>query len=134
MSDEPIRKGGCLCGAVRYTISGLMRNIVACHCSQCRKQSGHYYAATSTKRENLTIDGSENLAIYRASDNANRTFCKICGSAVFWDRDGSENISVLAGTLDTPTNLKLTHYIFCSTKGDYYDLDDGLEQFSGPDL
>ena len=47
--------GGCLCRAVRYEVHGPLRDIIACHCMQCRRTSGHFVAATATRPENLVI-------------------------------------------------------------------------------
>lgn len=128
MTDETIRNGGCLCGAVRYETRGPVRGVVACHCSQCRKQTGHHYAATDVDDDKLTISGQDNLTWYRASDFALRGFCKTCGSALFWKMDESTRTSVLAGGFDEPSHLTLTTHIFCEDKGSYYDIDDGLPQ------
>ncbi|MGO1081292.1 GFA family protein [Inquilinus sp. CA228] len=46
MADQT---GGCLCGAVRYRVTGPLRPVVACHCSQCRRTSGHVAAFTADK-------------------------------------------------------------------------------------
>jgi len=51
------RSGSCLCGAVTYQVSGALRPVVACHCSQCRKASGHHVAATSAARADVAIVG-----------------------------------------------------------------------------
>lgn len=126
---EEIRKGGCHCGAVRYVARGPMRGIVYCHCTQCRKQSGHYFAATNCMTEALEVTGAENLTWYRASQEARRGFCSRCGSALFWRRDGAATTSMLAGSLDNPTGLKAVSHIFVADKGDYYTIDDGLPQF-----
>ena len=127
------RTGGCHCGAVRYGIDGPLRSVVYCHCSQCRKQSGHYYAATSCGKDDIEITGSEHLTWYRASESARRGFCSRCGSALFWQGDGSPNISILAGSLDLPTGLEADRHIYVADKGDYYTIDDGLPQFAQSD-
>jgi hypothetical protein len=128
-----LRTGGCHCGAVRYGVAGPMRSVVYCHCSQCRKQSGHYYAATSCANDRLQVTGSQDLTWYRASDTARRGFCSKCGSALFWQGDGSADISILAGSLDLPTGLKADRHIYVADKGDYYTIDDGLPQFAHSD-
>lgn len=120
--------GGCLCGAVTYRITGSVTDVVACHCSQCRRQTGHYYAVVDVKRADVEITGVDHLTDYRASDFATRRFCKICGSALFWEGDASDEIAILAGTLDDTDGMTLTQHIFCSDKGDYYTLDDGVPQ------
>lgn len=123
------RTGGCLCGAVRFTARGALRAVVACHCTQCRKQSGHFYAATSSASADLDVTGAENLTWYAASDTARRGFCRHCGSALFWRRNAGDKTSILAGSFDSPSGLTLTHHIFCADKGDYYQISDGLPQF-----
>ena len=122
-------KGSCLCGGVEYTAEGPLRSVVACHCTQCRKQSGHYYAATNVADERLSISGFQNLSWYHASDDAKRGFCKVCGSTLFWKHKDDPFTSVLAGSLDGETGLAIEKHIFCADKGDYYEIADGLPQF-----
>ncbi len=124
------RTGGCLCGAVTYTVDGPLRPVIACHCRQCRKTSGHHVAATSCARGDIQITGE--VTWYASSDTARRGFCGICGSNLFWDGAGA-NLSIFAGTLDTPTGLHLKAHIFCADKGDYYEIADGLPQAAQDD-
>lgn len=126
MTDR--HEGGCLCGAVRYVAVGTLRPVVYCHCTQCRRQSGHFYAATDVDDAGLSVSGDENITWYRASDMASRGFCATCGSVLFWKGDGSSRTSVMAGGLDGPTGLKAAAHIFVADKGDYYTLEDGLPQ------
>ncbi|MFD0917527.1 GFA family protein [Pseudahrensia aquimaris] len=110
-----------------------MRPVVACHCQQCRKQSGHFFAATSCSSDDLELITDETLKWYEASDFAKRGFCGVCGSALFWRRDGGTETSILAGTLDDTGGVKLERHIFCADKGDYYEIVDGLDQFPQAD-
>ncbi|OQM75775.1 GFA family protein [Manganibacter manganicus] len=121
--------GSCLCGSVRIMAHGRLRDVVYCHCSQCRKQSGHYYAATNVANEDLRVEGEDNITWYRSSDFAQRGFCKTCGSALFWKPQEGDYTSVLAGLFDTPTGLQGGCHIFVSDKGDYYDIGDRLPRF-----
>ena len=128
MAGKPAT-GSCNCGGVSYTITGPMREVIACHCSQCRKQSGHFYAATSVADTDLSINDKGSLKWYTASDDAGRGFCSTCGSALFWKLNGSENTSILAGTLDGDAGgILLDRHIFVADKGDYYEIKDGLPQ------
>lgn len=122
--------GRCLCGAVRFGIGGPLREVVACHCTECRRQSGHYVAATSAADDDLHLEGAEHLTWYKASDSARRGFCGTCGSVLFWKHEGEARTSIMAGSLDLPTGLALTQHIFCAEKGDYYEIEDGLQQFA----
>lgn len=121
-----IRTGGCLCGAVRYEIRGPLRPVVACHCTQCRKQTGHFLAATGCLREHLHITEPQGLRWYRSSPSAERGFCQQCGSVLFWQRDAAAHTSVTPGTLDGPTGLATAVHICVDDKGDYYELSDGV--------
>ena len=122
--------GGCLCGAVTYVVRGPLRPVVACHCTQCRKTSGHHVAATSARREDITVTG--NPVWYQSSETARRGFCGVCGSQLFWDGGGA-NISIFAGTLDGGTGLTLAGHIFCADKGDYYKIAGSERQAEGRD-
>ncbi|WP_430447821.1 GFA family protein [Rhodophyticola sp.] len=117
--------GSCLCGAVRYVVSSPLRPVIACHCGQCRKSSGHHVAATSAPREHVEIEGR--VTWYASSDIARRGFCGICGSNLFWDGPGS-HLSIFAGTLDGDPGIRLAGHIFCADKGAYYEITDGLPQ------
>ena len=122
--------GGCLCGAVTYVVSGPLRDVIACHCTQCRKSSGHHVAATSCHRDDIDVTGK--VTWYQSSDTARRGFCGICGSNLFWDGAGV-NLSIFAGTLDGPTGIKMAGHIFCADKGDYYELSDDLPKADADD-
>lgn len=125
--------GSCLCGEVKYEVSGKLREVLACHCKQCRKQSGHYFAATNAEDSAITLEGNEHVKWFRASDTAKRGFCSNCGSVLFWKHDDHPYTSILAGSFDKPTNLKLAKHIFVGDKGDYYEIADGLPQFENGD-
>lgn len=120
--------GACLCKAVRFTTHGPLRGVVYCHCSQCRRQTGHFVAATSIADERLDIEGAENLSWYASSEDASRGFCRTCGSLLFWKRRSADEISIMAGSFDRPSGLTGVGHIFVGDKGDYYEIADGLPQ------
>ncbi|MBY5335850.1 GFA family protein [Rhizobium leguminosarum] len=122
--------GGCLCGAVRFSTTAKPGPVVGCHCSQCRRQTGLYYAAADVARAALSIEGAEAIRWYRSSEGAQRGFCSNCGSALFWRRDGSAQISVMAGAFDAPSGLAFGYHIFCADKADFYEIPDGLPQYA----
>ena len=115
--------GSCMCGAVHYRVSGPLRPIIACHCIQCRKSSGHYVAATACPSEALHIEG-DTLRWFASSPQAERGFCGRCGSNLFWRRKDSRSTSIWAGSIDGPTGLHIAQQMFTSSKGDYYALPD----------
>ncbi|AGS22165.1 GFA family protein [Rhizobium etli] len=127
MSEQ--HTGGCLCGAVRFSIRAKPGPVVGCHCSQCRRQTGLYYAAVNVPRVALSVEDPGSVRWYRSSGEAQRGFCANCGSALFWQGDDSPEVSVLAGAFDEPSGLAFSHHIYCIDKGDFYDITDGLPQY-----
>src|ERR671921_1084413 len=128
--DSPQTRGtgGCLCGAVRYEVRGPLRPVVDCHCTMCRRTSGHFAAFTATRPEALVLIESEGLRWYRSSATARRGFCEICGSSVFWEPASGDRVSIAAGTLDPPTGLETVIHVFVEDAGDYYTISDDLPQ------
>jgi len=116
--------GGCLCGGVRYAVSGPLRGIIACHCEQCRRTSGHFAAMTSALIADIAFTSSQTLRWFRSSEGAERGFCETCGSNLFWHPIGSDAMSITAGSLDTPTGLAIEKHIFVGNKSDYYQIQD----------
>ncbi len=118
--------GSCLCGEVSYRIEGPVRGVVNCFCSQCRKTSGHYVAATRVNKDHLTFENDSSLSWYECLPNIFRGFCKDCGGNLFYDvKDAEDNgISVMAGTLDSPTHLKTIGNIHTEDASDYCEIHD----------
>lgn len=125
-----MKHGGCLCGGVQYQLTGALRPSVACHCVQCRKTSGHHVSATQVDPDQLTFQSDETLAWYQSSPQAQRGFCRRCGSSLFW-RHTADNgrVSVMSGTIDGRTGLRTDKHIFVADKGDYYTIADDVPQF-----
>jgi hypothetical protein len=123
-----VHTGSCLCGAVTFEVSGDLHAPDACHCSQCRKQSGHFWASTDVPRDALTIRGADNLTWFRSSERVQRGFCSTCGSSLFWEPIGKDTIAVAMGAFDRPTGTRLAMHIHVADKGDYYEIMDGVPQ------
>ncbi len=103
----------------------------ACHCSQCRKWSGHVFASTDVPHAALTVSGAENVTWFRSSEKVRRGFCSTCGFSLFFDPvDQTKHawIAVAMGALAAPTDTRLKIHIYVAEKDDYYDLVDGLPQ------
>lgn len=130
MPNENGGSGGCLCGGVRYRVNGTLTDVGACHCSQCRRTTGHFFAATTCAKADLEFESDETLAWYASSPGIRRGFCARCGASLFWDDSARDEIDILAGTLDAPTGLKMVDHIFVANKGDYYEIADGLPQYA----
>jgi hypothetical protein len=112
--------GSCLCGGVVFETVGPARPVLTCHCTQCRKQSGHFWAASAVPLTAFRLQKSETLEWYAASDTAKRGFCGGCGAFLFWQENGSAAISFAPGTIDGPTGLQIAEEWFVEDAGDYY--------------
>lgn len=124
--------GSCLCKGVSFEIRGTPDGVIACHCSQCRKSSGHFQAGVEIGTDQLVMSSEDGLSWYRASDIATRGFCSTCGSSLFWKPYHGQYISVMAGALDHATGLRMQKHIFVADKGDYYEIEDGVPQERTP--
>ncbi len=125
-----MRTGSCLCGGVRFTVSAALHPPDACHCRQCRKQSGHFWASTDVQHGDIEIVGTDMLRWYQASPRVRRGFCSVCGSFLFWEPIGQTRIAVAMGAFDTPTDTEIAVHIFVAQKGDYYEITDDVPQKS----
>ncbi len=128
MDDAERYAGGCLCGGVRFAVAGGMREVVACHCGQCRRFHGNFGAYTACREDGLRIEEAGGLAWYASSDRARRGFCRNCGSSLFWKPSFADFIAVAAGALDDTRSLKLARHIFTGDVPGWYAIADGLEQ------
>ena len=123
-----MHKGSCICGAISFEVQGNLPPPTACHCTKCRKHSGHFEASTDLARSAITITGSDKITWYQSSEKVRRGFCSVCGSSLFWDPIFKDWTSIAMGAFDTPTNTKLSKHIYVADKGDYYEIADGLPQ------
>jgi len=122
--------GSCLCGAVRYQVTGPLQDVLLCHCKECRRWHGHISATAAARKDDVELLEQRGLRWVqspRSDAGARRGFCGECGSSLFWDAPGLETISIVAGTLDGPTGLHVASHWYVSQAGDYYEIpDDGL--------
>jgi len=133
-SPDPCSKiweGGCLCGKVRFRVRGPLADVLACHCRQCRRMSGHYYAATAAPHEALEITESAGLAWYQSSAASRRGFCRECGSSLFFDHGPNEPIGIAAGSFDGNPPFQLVAHIYTDEAGSYYVVSDDAGRYEG---
>jgi len=126
-----VRSGRCLCGAVRFQVAGAVRDILVCHCVECRRWTGGPWPATVAQATELEIDGAEHLR-WRHSPasekGAERGFCTVCGSALFWRVPGGSRIGFGAGTLDDASGLEVAGHIWVEHAQAWSAIPDGLPQ------
>ncbi len=125
-------RGSCLCGGVRYEISGSLGRIVYCHCSQCRKASGTAFA-TNTPVDSTAfrvVEGADKVRRYESSEGKWRCFCSVCGSPIYSETRSRPNVvRVRIGTLDSPAGARPIAHFFASSKAEWFEILDGLPTF-----
>jgi hypothetical protein len=117
--------GGCLCGAVRYEITGPIRNIVYCHCSRCRKAQGSAFATNGIVRTNdfNIISGESELTGYESTPGQTKYFCKHCGSPILSRSIGkSDEVRVRIGTIESDITERPQAHIFASSKANWEEI------------
>jgi hypothetical protein len=124
-------QGSCLCGAVRYEIDGPFKTMLSCHCSICRKHHGTLFATfvSAPLAGFRWLSGEDKITRYRSSDQFDRPFCSICGSAVATPVQHLGLVFAPAGPLEGDPGIRPQGHIFAGSKAPWYEITDGLAQY-----
>lgn len=112
-------KGSCLCGAVRYQVVKFDTDVANCYCTMCQKSSGSAFATYGSVRpaDFAWLTGEEHVKVYQSSATAERGFCEICGSSLYFKlRTPHSGYEVSFGTLDEAPNEVPNANIYCASK------------------
>lgn len=109
MTQTQIQNGGCLCGAVRYQISGEVMGSMVCHCATCRKASGGPVTAwLSVANDRFSITGD--TTAFTSSPHVTRRFCTRCGTGLTYEHAHEpDEVGVTTCSLDLPNTFPPTH-------------------------
>lgn len=114
------RAGQCQCGAVTFTANEVRTTFGACHCKMCQQLSGGIFLTANAR--GVTFSGEENITPYRSSSWAERGFCKICGSHLYYRLVDADDIELCIGVFDDPSDFVLASEIFIDRKPPGYAL------------
>ncbi len=125
--------GGCLCGAVRYSASRVMRDASTCHCRMCQRQSGApFMAFVTVPRSAFAVTGE--IRRYRSSPYAQRGFCPVCGSALTFEYDHEpDRVGITLPSLDDPEALPPAMHWGIESQLSWVHLADGLPRMRTED-
>ncbi len=126
--------GGCLCGAVRFEIHGGIRNIVFCHCSECRKAQGSAFASNGiVQAERFKfLAGEDRLTAFESTPGQYKYFCKVCGSPILSrNTDKPDLVRVRLGTIESDIVERPVAHIFVSSKANWEDIGSDIPRYDG---
>jgi hypothetical protein len=131
MATGQARTGGCLCGAVRYSVTGGLRHVLNCYCERCRRFTGHHLAATAAALDDVSLEDPTEQVTWYPVDGAEYGFCRTCGSSLFWRATARPTrLSICAGSLDPPTGLTTVEAWWASQASDYFQRPDLPERLT----
>jgi len=125
--------GGCLCGAIRYTLAVPVSALRACHCLNCQKSSGSggtVNAVVPTDSFKITKGKTRQYddKATKSGRTLSRHFCETCGSPIYSTRNPNPGFVVVrAGSLDDSRGMKITGNIWTSTARDWDHVDPASE-------
>ncbi|MCP4271370.1 MAG: GFA family protein [Gammaproteobacteria bacterium] len=128
-TKEPIR-GGCLCGRIRYEITGQLIAADHCHCSMCRRQHGAAFATYADFNPNnfKWSSGEDLVKVFETSSDSGWCFCSECGSSLAGTVNGKVT-SITLGTVKGDPGIKPESHIFVGSRAQWHEIDDDLPQF-----
>ncbi len=124
--------GTCLCGAVEIKVTGKITDIIHCHCSLCRKNSGTAYATNGfvDASDFVITKGQDNLSTFSFKPGRYRHFCRCCGSPVYSANDQDPTrYRLRLGILDSDIIERPLSHNFVTSKANWEDLDANLPRY-----
>ena len=126
--------GGCLCGAVRYEVSGDPSYVGHCHCDRCRRFSGAAFITGAMFPSDCVAWIKDKPTLYLSSPGVDRGFCSNCGSSLTFQRPG--RIFLLIGSLDRPQDIDMraprmfeSNHVFVAEQIPWVHIEDGLPRY-----
>ena len=122
--------GSCLCGKVSYEISGVVGEVVHCHCVTCRKAHGAAFSSVAAVQDvDFRLNGEKALSCFESSKGKHRYFCSSCGTQIYAKRENTEHIILRLGSLDSNPMTKERSHIWVSEKADWYSINNELPEY-----
>ena len=128
-------EGSCLCGAVRFKIEMPTMAVGHCHCSICRRAHGAGFVTwiIIMKEQLGLLSGADHLVHYESSPGSSRSFCRICGSSLFFEGpDYPGQAHVVLANMSEPIDRGPDMHVFFSDRADWIEVADDLPRFGGP--
>jgi hypothetical protein len=138
-------RGSCLCGGVKFEITGPLMRVLNCHCSLCRKAQGAAFRSRARVKANdfRWLHGEELVKFYESSPGYYRGFCSVCGSPIL-NKAGPDyklgsaasptsppEFGIALGCLDGDPGVHPESHCFVASKAPWFEITDDLPQHEG---
>ena len=123
--------GGCLCGTIRYQLTGTLRNARSCHCSRCRKAfsgAGSAYAEVAPGSSFCWVEGKENLQRYDTGGGWSLAFCGTCGTTICGIHADTVH-GLTLGSVDGDPGVDIEQHIFVGSRAPWDHIGGDAPQF-----
>ena len=130
MNDTGRFRGGCFCGAVRFSIQPPTKWCAHCHCSMCRRAHGAGFVTwVGVAEDRFQIEsGQDSLRFFASSPEAKRGFCNTCGSTfLFQSTKWAGEMHVALANVDGPIDREPQAHVYPKDKASWIHVDDGLK-------
>ena len=134
MSDP--REGGCQCGAVRYRLEGEPVALIACHCTECQRQSGSAFGMSLiVPKDAFQLLSGELKRFTRTADSGRSVecaFCPACGTRIYHEPSSrKDTLNIKPGTLDGTSWLSPALHVWTKSKQPWVPIPEGVRSFEG---
>jgi hypothetical protein len=125
-------EGSCGCGRIRYAVDGELGAVVNCHCRTCRKTHAAAFNTSSRipRARFRWTQGESELAAFESTPGKKRFFCPRCGAHLMAAWDGSPDVVVRVGSLDSDPGARPRLHIWTSHKAPWHAIADALPQLA----
>ena len=115
-------EGQCHCGGVRVSLPAEAFGIVACHCEDCQKLHGNYFAMLVVPTDDAVWSGELQPQLYASSAQAQRSHCPRCGSRLAKLHEGGGRTLVSAGLFSRHLSRRIQKQVWTESHPEWYDL------------
>ena len=135
MTTKETHAGGCLCGEVRYEISGSSVWSAICYCESCTRAAGAPATAWAGFDRSKFRLLKGRIEIYESSPGVLRGFCRHCGTSLTYQKNpkvlegAMDDVYVATRTLDDPSAYPPDEHVHYGERVSWFNVDDELPHY-----
>lgn len=125
-------EGGCLCGAIRYRVTGPIESAAHCHCNSCRRSAGAAFVTWFTVERKRFAWTTGAPRQYASSPGVTREFCGACGTDLAYSSERAPaTIDITLGSLDCAAGHPAEQHVWTADKLEWMHVDEHLPAHEG---